>query len=130
LATELARVAITDLTRLQVLESPDLLGVREMLMTWLVRQPEGGGSSAGLAESESSQFEPDPLWLAWMAHVQGPRLQNISAELLRPSTGRPRTAAPVSRDEGSPDIRPTQDAKEVEMPSTSSKSAGAREENK
>jgi WD40 repeat protein len=130
LATELARVAITDLTRLQMLESPDLLGVREMLMTWLVRQPEGGGSSAGLAESESSQFEPDPLWLAWMVHVQGPRLQSISAELLRPSTGKPRTPTPVSRDEGSPDVRPTQAAKEVETPSTSSKSAGDREENK
>ena len=86
LATELARVAVNDRSRLQVLESPDVLGVRELLTTWLVGQAETEATAAQETAGQSSRFEPHPLWLAWMVNVQGARLQQISQELMKPGT--------------------------------------------
>jgi WD40 repeat protein len=81
LATELARVAMTDRSRLQVLESPDTLAVREMLTTWMIQQ----SSTEEASVNGPVTFQPNALWLAWMVHIQGPRLEQISRELRGPA---------------------------------------------
>jgi hypothetical protein len=118
LAIEIARMALADPTRLHVLESPDVLGVREMLKTSRVRQPGTDGTADELAENDSTRFTPNPLWVAWMVSVQGPRLQQIAQELLRPSASDQGSGVPMSLHQVSPVGHSAQRAVEEEVPIT------------
>ena len=87
IARFLSKAALRDRGRLALLESPTTAGVSDFLRDQKVDKPAAFAELMDVLET-GSDFEPDPLWLAWITNIHAERLSEIGRELLLQYSGK------------------------------------------